>query len=71
MRNNRGEWDYREPSSSDHYKFVRYTGLREDDFVNTVPSMWSESKWMVGLTLFTIVFSCALGYVLNWLMGSV
>lgn len=69
MRNSRGEWEFREPSDRENYHFVRYTGLREHDFEDTVPSVWSEGKWIVGLMLFTIVFSIVLGIFLTWLMG--
>lgn len=70
MRNNRGEWEYREPSASENYKFIRYTGLRPSDFEQSKSAyFWDEAKWLVIAVAFTVAFSCALSFALGYLVG--
>lgn len=68
MRNSRGEWSYREPNSSDNYKFVRNSGAKDWQFKDK-NYVRQEIKWFLIAMISTIAFSCALGFILGWLIG--
>lgn len=70
MRNSRGEWSYREPNSSDNYKFVRNSGAKDWQF-DDKKYVRQEIKWFFIAMASTIAFSCALGFILGWLTGGV
>ena len=70
MRNNRGEWDYRESFDSDNYKFVRNSGIKKWELDSGVDK-WDEVKWVFIAFLFTVAMACVIGFGLGYLVGEV
>jgi hypothetical protein len=69
MRNNRGEWEYREPYDKDNFEFVRNSGAKSWEFEAKRVYFWDEAKWLVIAVAFTVAFSCALSFALGYLVG--
>ena len=68
MRNNRGEWDYREPNDKDNYTFIRNSGAKRWEF-DDKKYVKEELKWLVIAIISTVVFSSALGLLYGFLIG--
>ena len=68
MRNNRGEWEYRESYDKDNYKFVRQSGIKQWEF-DDKQYVKEELKWLVIAIISTVVFSGALGLLYGYLTG--
>lgn len=70
MRNNRGEWDYREPNDKDNYTFIRNSGSKSWQFEEK-HSVAHEVMWLGVALLFTVVVSCIIAFALGYLTGGV
>lgn len=59
MRNNRGEWEYRNPYDRDHYHFIRNSGLRPYDFEkkeNNLDALVGWSAVVMGVVVYVGYF---------------
>jgi hypothetical protein len=68
MRNNRGEWDYREPNDVDNYKFVRNSGIKSWE-IEDKKNITHEIAWLGIALMFTVATSCLIAFVLGYISG--
>ena len=71
MRNNRGEWEYRESYDKDNYTFIRNSGIKSWELDNKYDKklFWSEVRWTIVALLFTVFVSCIIAFALGYLTG--
>jgi hypothetical protein len=70
MRNNRGEWDYREPYDKDNFKFVRNSGIKQWELEDK-RGVLSEVIWLGIALAFTVAVSCLIAFTLGYISGGV
>lgn len=70
MRNNRGEWDYREPYDKDNFEFVRKSGIKQWELEDK-RSVLQEVLWLGVALVFTVAVSCIIAFTLGYISGGV